>query len=106
MMQATEYDLFTARYPRGNGCLCWLGGICSDMGSGRPGPSAECGLQVRETLVDLLSEDAVAIVDQEAVGMLARQRFPELLQGPFRRGMGRYVLVDNLAGPISMTTKT
>ena len=41
--------------------------------------------QVRETLVDVLSEDAVAIVDQEAVGMIARQRFPELLERPFRR---------------------
>lgn len=54
--------------------------------------------QVRETLVDVLSEDAVAIVDQEAVVMVARQRLPELLKRPFRGGMGSYVLVDNLAG--------
>src|SRR5215471_11461605 len=54
--------------------------------------------QVRQTLVDLLSEEAVAIVDQEAVGMIARQRFPELLEGPFRRGMGRDVLMENPAG--------
>src|SRR5215472_4724297 len=54
--------------------------------------------QVRQTLVDLLSEEAVAIVDQEAVEMIARQRFPELLQRPFRRGMGSYVVVDNHAG--------
>ena len=53
---------------------------------------------VRETLVYVLSEDAVAIVDQEAVGMISRQRFPELLERPFRRGMGSDVLVDNLAG--------
>ena len=51
--------------------------------------------QVSETLVDVLTEDAVAIVDQEAVGMIARQRFPKLLQGPCRRGMGRDVVVDN-----------
>ena len=30
--------------------------------------------------------------------MIARQRFPELLQRPFRRGMGRDVVVENLAG--------
>src|SRR5262249_25159213 len=54
--------------------------------------------QVRQTLVDLLSEEAVAIVDEEAVGMISRQRFPELLQRPFRRGMGSYVVVENLAG--------
>src|SRR5215471_11171499 len=54
--------------------------------------------QVRQTLVDLLSEDAVAIVDQEAVGMISWQRFPELLQRPFRRGMGSDVLVENPAG--------
>src|SRR5215472_13522269 len=27
--------------------------------------------------------------------MISRQRFPELLQRPLRRGMGRYVLVEN-----------
>ena len=35
-----------------------------------------------KTLVDLLSEDTVPIVDEEAIGMSARQRFPELLQRP------------------------
>ena len=35
--------------------------------------------QVRETLVDLRSEDAIAIMDEEAVCMIAGQRFPELL---------------------------
>src|SRR5215471_10027554 len=54
--------------------------------------------QVGESLVDFLCEDAIAIMDEEAVGMTARQRFPELLERPFRRGMGRYVLVDNPAG--------
>src|SRR6516164_6965388 len=54
--------------------------------------------QVRETLVELMSEDAIAIVDDEAIGMITRQRFPELLQCPFRRGMGRGVEVENLAG--------
>src|SRR5215471_21436560 len=38
--------------------------------------------QIGKTLVDILREDAVAIVDDEAVRMIARQRFPELLQAP------------------------
>ena len=49
--------------------------------------------QVRQTLVDFLTEDAVPIVDDEPVGMNARQRFSELLQRLFRHG-------------IPMTTKT
>ena len=43
---------------------------------------------MRQTLVNFLSEDAIAIMDDEAVGMIVRQRFPELLQCPFRRGIG------------------
>ena len=54
--------------------------------------------QVRETLVDFLCEDAIPIVDEETVGMTARERFPELLQRPLCRGMGSDVLVENLAG--------
>src|SRR6516165_10174285 len=54
--------------------------------------------QICKTLVDIRREDAVAIVDDEAVRMIARQGFPELLQRPFRRGMGRDVVVENLAG--------
>src|SRR5215813_7239712 len=54
--------------------------------------------QIGKTSVDIRREYAVAIVDDEAVGMVARQRFPELLQRPFRRGMGRGVEVENLAG--------
>ena len=54
--------------------------------------------QIGKTLVDILREDAVAIVDDEAVRMIARQGLPELLQRPFRRGMGSDVFVENLAG--------
>src|SRR6516165_5350877 len=38
--------------------------------------------EVRQTLVDFRSEDAIAVMDDEAVGMVARQGFPELLQAP------------------------
>src|SRR5215471_3840505 len=54
--------------------------------------------QIGKTSVDIRREYAVAIVDDKAVGMVARQRFPELRQRPFRRGMGRGVEVENLAG--------
>src|SRR5215831_16604653 len=54
--------------------------------------------QIGKTSVDIRREYAVAIVDDEAVGMVARQRFPELLQGPFRRRMRSDVLMKNLAG--------
>jgi len=54
--------------------------------------------QIGKALVHRLREDAVPIMDDEAVGMAARQRFPELLPCPFRRGMGRGVVVENLAG--------
>jgi hypothetical protein len=54
--------------------------------------------RVHETWVDFLREDAIAIVDDEAEGMIARQRVPELLQHPFRRGMGRGVVAEDLAG--------
>jgi hypothetical protein len=48
-------------------------------------------------LVDFISEDAIAIMHDEAVGMVARQGFPGLLQCPFRRG-SRDVVVENPAG--------
>ena len=53
--------------------------------------------QIPKTLVDLLSEDTVPIVDDEAIGMITRQRFPELLQRPFRRGMASDIVVENPA---------
>ena len=37
---------------------------------------------IGQTLVNRLREDAVPIMDGEAVGMTARQGFPELLQAP------------------------
>jgi hypothetical protein len=51
--------------------------------------------QICKTSVDIRREYAVAIVDDEAVGMIARQRFPELLQRPFRHGMAGDMVVEN-----------
>src|SRR5215472_4613664 len=54
--------------------------------------------QICKTLVDIRREDAVAIVDDETIRMIARQRLSELLHRPFRRGVGRDVVVENLVG--------
>src|SRR5262249_61313309 len=62
--------------------------------------------QIGKTLVDIRREDVVAIVDDETIRMIARQGFPELLQRPFRRGMGGDVVWRIWRDPISMTTKT
>jgi len=55
--------------------------------------------RLRETLADFVCEGAIAIVDEETVGMIAGQRFPELLQRPCPGGMGcnpqRGVVVDS-----------
>src|SRR5215471_17303250 len=62
--------------------------------------------QVAKALVNRLREDAVPIMDDEAVGMVTRQRFPELLQRPFRRGWAVALRWRIRRDPISMTTKT
>src|SRR5215471_11040942 len=54
--------------------------------------------QICKTLVDIRREDAVAIVDDETIRMIARQRLSELLHRPFRLGVGRDVVVENLVG--------
>src|SRR5215831_7637369 len=53
--------------------------------------------QIGKALVDFLGEDAVSIVDDKSVRMIARQCLPELLERPFRRRMGSDVLLENLA---------
>jgi hypothetical protein len=62
--------------------------------------------QVRQTLVDVLSEDAVAIMDQEAVGMISRQRFPELVSVHSAVGWQLRFWWRIMRDPISMTRKT
>ena len=48
-----------------------------------------CGARtgVFNTCRDIWREDAIAIMDDEAIGALQRQTVPELLDRPFRRGM-------------------
>jgi len=45
--------------------------------------------QVADALVKLLREDAIAVVNQESVGMVSRNRFAELLESPRRGRMRR-----------------
>jgi hypothetical protein len=44
---------------------------------------------VTHTLIELPREERIPVVQQEAVPMIGRNRFAELLEGPFRRGMRR-----------------
>jgi hypothetical protein len=49
-------------------------------------------------LVQILGEDAVPIVDQVSIGMIAWQRLPKLLQGPLRRRVGGDVVMKDSPG--------
>ena len=60
---------------------------------------------IRKTLVDVLGEDGVLIVDHEAVQMSARQAFPKLLERPFPWD-GQRRFRGESRDPISITTKT
>src|SRR5260370_10199221 len=51
--------------------------------------------QIGKAFVDFLGEDPVSIVDEESVRLIARQCLPELLERPFRGGMGSDVLVGD-----------
>jgi hypothetical protein len=44
MQTADHGSLYNPVPARRNRCLCSLGGMRSEMGSGRPGPNAACGL--------------------------------------------------------------
>jgi len=53
--------------------------------------------QVADALVKLLREDAIAVMDQEAVGMVSGNRFAQLLQGPRRCWMRRDIGMQDAA---------
>ena len=62
------------------------------------GSSKNPRTKVRHRLVQFSREDAVAVVDQEAIRMAARQGLSELLQGPFRSWVGGNVVMNKLPG--------
>jgi hypothetical protein len=51
--------------------------------------------QVAYALVELRRENAVRVMEQEAIGMLGRNSFAQLLERPWRCGMGRYLDVED-----------
>src|SRR5262245_38973108 len=51
--------------------------------------------------VQFLRESAVPVVNEVSKGMTARERLPELLHGPFRRGVGgRIVMEDSTSAQV------
>src|SRR6201984_188538 len=47
--------------------------------------------------VQLRRKDRIAIVDEELIGMIARNGVPQLLERPFRRRMSRHITMQNRA---------
>jgi hypothetical protein len=47
--------------------------------------------------VQLRRKDRIAIVDEELIGMIARNGVPQLLERPFRRRMSRHIAMQNAA---------
>ena len=54
--------------------------------------------EVRYSLVQPSREDAVPIMDHEAIRMFVRKCLPELLQCPFRSRVGGDVVMENSPG--------
>src|ERR1700733_14790182 len=54
-----------------------------------------------DALIQLLGEDAVSVVDEEAEGMILRESFAQLLLGPVCAGMiGDVDVQDSSPGPV------
>jgi hypothetical protein len=51
--------------------------------------------EVAHALVEVVREDAVAVMDEELVPMVSRHRFAELLYGPLGCGMHRHMAMQN-----------
>jgi len=47
--------------------------------------------------VQLRRKDRIAIVDEELIGMIARNSIPQLLEGPFCRRMSCHIAMQNAA---------
>src|SRR5262249_28423439 len=47
--------------------------------------------------VQLRRKDRIAVVNEELIGMIARNGVPQLLERPFRRRMSRHIALQNTA---------
>src|SRR5246127_1762715 len=47
--------------------------------------------------VQLRRKDRIAVVDEELIGMIARNGVPQLLECPFRSGMSPHIAMQNAA---------
>src|SRR2546427_1085604 len=56
--------------------------------------------QVTDALIELLREDAIPSMDEEAVAMISRDRFAQLLHRPVGRGVCRHIAMHNTAGRV------
>ena len=56
--------------------------------------------QVTYALVKLGRENAVPVMQQKTVAMIGRNRFPELLEGPLRCGMGCHIDMEEAPGRV------
>jgi hypothetical protein len=62
--------------------------------------------QVPYTLVELLREDGIPVMDEEAVAMVTRDGFAELLQCPVGCRMCSHIAMQDTAGGVFHDTKT
>jgi hypothetical protein len=47
---------------------------------------------IPDTLVNFFGENRIPVMDQEAIGVIGRNRFAQLLQRPLSRGMRRDIM--------------
>ena len=62
--------------------------------------------QVVYVPVKRLGEDRIAVMDEEAEGVVSRNRFTQLLERPCRRGVSRHIAHGGCGAECSMTTNT
>src|SRR5215813_11201751 len=57
----------------------------------------DCEAQMTNALVESVRENAITVMDEEAIAVIRRYRFAQLLQGPLCRGMRRDVGMEQAA---------
>jgi len=54
-------------------------------------------LEIPHAPIKLVRENTIPVMEEEAIGVVSRERFTQLLQRPWGRGMCRYVRMQNPA---------